>query len=131
LTATPSRIGQVPIKRRDHSVVIIDAKFNNRKQFDMLLDSGASLTVITRTMAQDLGIRPEHIVQTQTFSTANGLTEMPIVYIQSLNVGGLVARDVPVAVAGPEMDIGLLGQDFLQRYDVTIKRDSVVFHRRP
>ena len=51
----------------------------------MLLDSGASVTVITREMADSLGIRPEHVVQTETFSTANGLTEMPIVYIQSIN----------------------------------------------
>jgi aspartyl protease family protein len=129
-TATPSRVGQVPIKRRDSGVVIIDTQFNNRKQFDMLLDSGASVTVITREMADSLGIRPEHVVQTETFSTANGLTEMPIVYIQSISVGGLVARDVPVAIAGAEMKIGLLGQDFLQRYDVTIKRDSVEFNRR-
>ncbi|MEM9137677.1 MAG: retropepsin-like aspartic protease [Cyanobacteria bacterium P01_F01_bin.42] len=130
-TATPKRTkGLVSIKRREHGVVIIDTIFNDRKQFEMLLDSGASVTVITRQMAQSLGIRREHVVQTATFSTANGKTEMPIVYISSMTVGGLVARDVPVAIAGPDMDIGLLGQDFLQRYDVTIKRDSVEFKRR-
>lgn len=123
--------GFVPIKRRESGVVIIDAVFNGRKNYEMLLDSGASITVITQPMAKSLGIRPEHVVRTSVFSTANGLTEMPIVHLQSVKVGGLVARDVPVAVAGPEMEIGLLGQDFLQRYDVTIKRDSVVFHRRP
>lgn len=131
ITTTPTnQTGRVPIKRRDSGVVIIDATFNQRKTFDMLLDSGASVTVITRPMAKSLGIRPEHVVKTAVFSTANGRTELPIVYLKSVNVGGLVARDVPVAVAGPEMDIGLLGQDFLQRYDVTIKRDSVEFNRR-
>ena len=130
-SSSPQPTGLVPIKRRENGVVIIDAEFNGRKNFDMLLDSGASVTVITRAMANSLGIRPEHVVQTSVFSTANGYTELPIVYLQSVKVGGLTAREVAVAVAGPDMEIGLLGQDFLQRYDVTIKRDSVVFHRRP
>ena len=131
LNAAPSQqIGRVPIKRRENGVVIIDSLFNNRQNFEMLLDSGASMTVITRPVAKSLGIRPEHVIRTAVFSTANGRTEMPIVYVQSITVGGLVAKNVPVAIAGPDMDMGLLGQDFLQRYDVTIKRDSVEFNRR-
>ncbi|NJN23371.1 MAG: TIGR02281 family clan AA aspartic protease [Acaryochloridaceae cyanobacterium RL_2_7] len=93
---SPQPSGFVPIKRRENGVVIIDAQFNGRKNFDMLLDSGASVTVITRRMADSLGIRAEHIVQTSVFSTANGYTELPIVYIQSVAVGGLTARNVPV-----------------------------------
>lgn len=127
-TAYPK--GQVPIKRRDNGVIIINAKFNNRQNFDMLLDSGASMTVITRPMASTLGIKAENVVSTAVFTTANGTTEMPIVYVRSIEVGGLTTQQVPVAVAGPDMEIGLLGQDFLQHYDVSIKRDRVEFHYR-
>jgi aspartyl protease family protein len=123
--------GHVPIKRRSNGVVIIDAHFNNRQSFEMLLDSGASVTVITRPMAKALGITSEQIVDYARFSTANGYTELPIVYLQSVEVGGLSMRQVPVAVAGPDMEMGLLGQDFLESYDVSIKRDRVEFHPRP
>ncbi|MCM1982636.1 retropepsin-like aspartic protease family protein [Lyngbya confervoides] len=123
--------GQVPIKRRENGVIVIDATFNGRQSYDMLLDSGASVTVITQDMARDLGIRAENVVQTATFSTANGYTRLPIVYLQSVDVGGLVLRQVPVAIAGQELRMGLLGQDFLQQYDVILKRDRVEFLRRP
>lgn len=55
-TATPSRptpaiLGQVPIKRRQGGIAIVDVTFNRRAPFEMLVDSGASSTVITRQMA--------------------------------------------------------------------------------
>jgi aspartyl protease family protein len=35
---------------------------------------------------------------------------------------------VPVAIAGPDMEMGLLGQDFLQRYDVSLRGSRIEFH---
>ena len=132
--SSPSRtngaVGQVPIQRRANGIAIVQVKFNQRQTFNMMVDSGASLTVITRPMAKALGITPAQIVQTITVSTANGITEMPIVYVKSIDVGGLISHQIPVAVAGPEMDIGLLGQDFLQQYDVSFRRDRLEFHPR-
>ena len=128
--ASNGAVAQVPIRRRANGIAIIKVKFNQRQSFDMMVDSGASLTVITRPMAKALGITPAHIVETITVSTANGLTEMPIVYVKSIEVGGLASKQVAVAVAGPDMDIGLLGQDFLQQYDVSFRRDRLEFHPR-
>lgn len=123
--------GTVPIKRRSNGVIIVDAKFNDRKVFEVMVDSGASLTVITRPMAQQLGInQAEHIIETVTFKTANGVADFPIVYLRSIEVGGLVTRQLPVAIGGPDLEMGLLGQDFLQHYDVSIKRDRIEFHTR-
>ena len=129
-TQTPGTLGQVPIQRRANGIAIVKVKFNQRQVFDMMVDSGASLTVITRPMAKALGLTPAHIVETISVSTANGVTNMPIVYVKSIDVGGLVSQQIPVAVAGPEMDIGLLGQDFLQQYDVSFRRDHLEFHPR-
>ncbi|NJM95569.1 MAG: TIGR02281 family clan AA aspartic protease, partial [Acaryochloridaceae cyanobacterium CSU_5_19] len=41
---SPSQVGQVAIKRRSGGVAVIDVKFNNRRSFEMLVDSGASRT---------------------------------------------------------------------------------------
>lgn len=122
--------GEVQIKRRQSGVPIVDVVFNRRRTFEMMVDSGASLTVITRPMAKELGITPDQIVETITVSTANGTTQMPIVYMKSIGVGGYQISQVEVAIAGPDMDIGLLGQDFLERYDVVLKRNSVQFRPR-
>lgn len=122
--------GQLAIKRREHGVPVVDVLFNQRKSFEMLVDSGASITVITRPMAAALGITNAHIVDSITVKTANGQTNMPIVYLSAVSVAGLTTQQVPVAIAGPDMEIGLLGQDFLQRYDVNLRSSHIEFHDR-
>jgi aspartyl protease family protein len=47
-----------------------------------------------------------------------------------MEVGGLKSYQVPVAVAGPDMEMGLLGQDFLQKYDFTFRGNRIEFHKR-
>ncbi|ABW28815.1 retropepsin-like aspartic protease family protein [Acaryochloris marina] len=125
-----SKVGLVPIKRRSGGVAIVDVRFNSRRTFEMLVDSGASRTVITRPMAKALGIGTSDVVGTFGASTANGYAEFPIVYVKAMEVGGLKSYQVPVAVAGPDMDMGLLGQDFLQKYDFTFRGNQIEFHKR-
>jgi aspartyl protease family protein len=55
---------------------------------------------------------------------------MPIVYVDAIEVGGLVSSRMPVAIAGPDMTIGLLGQDFLQKFDVSFREKVIEFHNR-
>jgi aspartyl protease family protein len=129
-TQKSSALGHLAIKRRDNGVPVVDVLFNQRKSFEMLVDSGASMTVITRPMATALGITAAHIVDSITVKTANGQTNMPIVYLSSVSVAGLTTQQVPVAIAGPDMEIGLLGQDFLQRYDVNLRNSHIEFHDR-
>jgi aspartyl protease family protein len=128
---TAGSLGQVPIKRWDGGVAVIDTIFNGRRQFEMIVDSGASLTIITRPMAAALGLTPTHVIDQIVLETANGKTVMPLVYVNTIEVGGLLASQVPVAIAGSDMTIGLLGQDFLRRYDVSFKKDMIEFHNRP
>jgi aspartyl protease family protein len=123
-------VGQIPIKRRSAGVPVVDVAFNGRQSFEMLVDSGASFTVITRPMAKALGITSAHIVDTVRVSTANGITQFPIVYVSSIGVGGLKSTQVAVAIAGPDMEMGLLGQDFLQKYDVHIRAQQIEFSHR-
>ena len=120
--------GLVAIKRRSGGVPVIDVVFNQRKTFEMLVDSGASITTITRPMASALGLGTAQVVQYATFKTANGSTQMPIVLVSAVTVGGLTTNQVPVAIAGPDMEMGLLGQDFLQRYDVSLRGSRIEFH---
>ncbi len=126
-TATQPQ-GLVAIKRRSGGVPVIDVTFNQRKTFEMLVDSGASITTITRPMAAALGLGTAQVTQYATFRTANGSTQMPIVYLNAVTVGGLTSTQVPVAIAGPDMEMGLLGQDFLQRYDVSLRGTRIEFH---
>jgi len=119
---------RVQIKRRDGGVAVIDVLFNRQQRFEMAVDSGASVTVITRPMAAALGLTTADVIDRAVFITANGKTVMPMVYVDAIEVGGLSASRVPVAIAGSGMTIGLLGQDFLQKYDVSFKGNIIEFH---
>lgn len=117
---------EVPIKRRDRGTPVIDVMFNNQQAFEMLVDTGASHTVITPTMAESLGLEPVGVAQADT---VGGPAIFPLGLVQSMSAGRIQMRDAMVAVA-PTMDIGLLGQDFYGSYDVTIRENTVEFRPR-
>lgn len=127
-TANPEGVIKVPIKRRAGQTPVIDVTFNSGQTFEMIIDTGASGTVITQAMAQSLGVVREGEV---TANTASGKgIKFSTGKVESIAVEGIVAKDVRVAIGGPDLELGLLGQDFLGNYDVWIRKDVVEFHQR-
>lgn len=114
-----------PIKRRIGGTPIINVTFNGNQQFEMILDTGASGTVITQGMADVLGIVPFGKAKANTASAK--AVEFPIGYVNSIEAGGVTVNKIPVAIAGSELETGLLGHDFFGEYEITIKRDVVEF----
>jgi len=114
-----------PIKRRVGGTPIIEVIFNGNQQFEMILDTGASGTVITQKMADSLGVMPVGKAKANTASSK--AVEFPIGYVDSMEVGGARVNQVAVAIAGSDLETGLLGHDFFGDYDLTIKRDVVEF----
>ncbi|WP_017719651.1 hypothetical protein [Kamptonema formosum] len=47
-----------------------------------------------------------------------------------MEIDGRLKRKVRVTVAPPAVRIGLLGQDFFQGYDITIRESAIEFRRR-
>lgn len=127
-TAPSLRAFSAPIVRRAGNTPVIRVMFNGNQPFDMILDTGASGTLITRPMAAALGVTPvsEAIVNT---ASERGVS-FPLGYVKSIEVGGAVSQNVLVAIAGPELDIGLLGHDFFGNYDLVIRADRVEFRER-
>lgn len=124
-----SGVFQVAIKSRKGGTPVVDVTFNGSQQFEMIVDTGASGTVITQQMAAALRVAPIGTATANTASDRN--VEFFIGRVNSIAVGGAVVNNVPVAIAPTaNLDIGLLGQDFFSNYDVTIKRDVVEFRTR-
>ena len=114
-----------PIKRRVGGTPIIEVTFNGTQQFEMIVDTGASGTVITQKIAAALGVVT--VGKTKANTASAKAVEFPIGYLDSMEVGGMTVNKVPVAIAGTELETGLLGHDFFGNYDVTIKRNVVEF----
>lgn len=126
--SSATSIFHAPIIRREGNTPVIRVTFNGSQSFDMIVDTGASGTLITEQQAQALGVTPVAAALVDTASQ-RGVT-VPLGYVSSIEVNGAVATNVLVAIAGPQLGTGLLGHDFFGNYDVTIRENEVEFRER-
>ncbi|MEQ9670380.1 retropepsin-like aspartic protease family protein [Coleofasciculus sp. G2-EDA-02] len=118
----------VPIKGKLRGIPIIEVTFNDKRQFSMLFDTGATNTLITQAIASTLNLKPVGITQ---MGVADGaIVQMPVAILESMEVDGRLKRKIEVAIAPPSMPVGLLGHDFFDGYDITIKDDVIEFRKR-
>jgi hypothetical protein len=118
------QVYRVWIKYRRGRIPIIDVTFNGKRKFEMMVDTGASGTMITQEMAAALGVE---VVGEIPIGTASGKALAPVGYIRSIEAGGAMVTNVPVTI-GP-LDVGLLGHDFFGDCEITIKQDVVEFRQ--
>ncbi|MBN3946278.1 MAG: retroviral-like aspartic protease family protein [Nostoc sp. NMS7] len=127
--APPSdnKVFRVPVKRRFGGTPVIDVTFNDKKTFEMIVDTGASGTIITQSMANTLKLQTTGTMQAQIADGSQ--VEFPTSKVKSIAVGGVIANNLQVAIA-PKASIGLLGHDFFGNYDIKILEKEVEFHPR-
>lgn len=89
----------------------------------MIFDTGASAVVLTIADAQEAGVNVENLRYTVRVSTANGEGRAARIRLDSLEVGGIVRRNVTAFVTEEgALETSLLGMTFLEtltRYSVT------------
>ena len=127
VTPRDIKVFRVPIKRRSGRTPVIDVTFNSGQSFEMIVDTGASKTLITQSMANILNLTPSGIIN--AIIADGSQIELQTGKVHSISAGKVVAKDVEVAIA-PKAEIGLLGHDFFGNYDVKILQNIVEFHRR-
>ncbi len=119
-------VTSVPFQRRG-SAVLIPARINGESVGSFVLDTGATFTSISSSLAQQLGIRPQG-AGTVRLLTASGIIQAPIVILDEVEIGGAVARIVPAVIHDlpgmPQTTIGLLGMSFLERFRVNLDISS-------
>ncbi len=118
---------QAPIISRIRGVPVIMVTFNGSSTFPMIVDTGAAGTLITQRMASTLGVKP---VSQATAQTANGYTTFDVGYVNSIEVDGAKVSNVAVAIGLSDMNFGLLGHDFFNSFDVTVRQNVVEFQPR-
>ena len=100
-----------PANEQGH--VILDAAVNGAPM-RLLVDTGASLVILTPVDARAAGIAPGELVFNHHVSTANGSTRMAPVTLREIRIGQLSIYDVPASVL-ENLKISLLGMSFLSR----------------
>jgi predicted aspartyl protease len=118
----------IPITRREGNTPVISVNFNSTQSFEMIVDTGASGTLITPDMAKALDVK--QVSETHVDTASERSVSFPMGYVQSMEAGGIEVKNVMVAVAGEQLRLGLLGHDFFGNYDITIRKHEVEFRAR-
>lgn len=123
--ATPARA----LLTRDRDGHFRAAALVNGQPVELLVDTGATLVMLTPEDARRAGFDPARLAMTRPVQTANGPARVATVLLAELRVGGVVLTDVPAAVAGPGLLHGsLLGMSFLGRLEaLSVRGPRMVF----
>lgn len=109
---------------RRHELWLSEVILNDRLKRYLIVDTGASFTLISRQVSDELGIIISENSPSIPASTVSGFILTPLVTLSSIRVGKAEIRDVDVAVyTMPSGSDGLLGNSFLNQFRVVI--DSV------
>ena len=114
-----SRVTRIPFT--PGKPIMVSAKINGEGSAQLMLDTGASVTVINPRVLAGMGIGSRDAVR-GSVKGATGTADVLFVPVQSIEVGGV--RSGPLRVAAHDVDLGqgdgLLGRDFLDQFTVNI-----------
>ncbi|ETW97134.1 TIGR02281 family clan AA aspartic protease [Candidatus Entotheonella palauensis] len=130
-TARPPRAFAVPLKRAGNSL-IVRATLNGFARVPLIVDTGASVTVIATKTAQRLGLNLDRAAMIPMRS-ASGVFLAHLTKVRSMRVGDAIVKDVEVVVhdISPGRERGLLGMSFLDHFNVTIHTLQDAMNLRP
>jgi len=123
-TQCPRGIDSIAYPTLGVSQIGVQVTINGEGPFEFILDTGAQITVIDEALATQMALRPQGkigIISVLQYSPSN------LAQVASLKLGGKEATNMPVAlqrldhIRSVDSKIqGILGLDFLRRYDVLI-----------
>ncbi len=124
----------IPLKKVGGSFVV-QANLNKERTAQLIVDTGASMTVLSTDIALDLGILGTTDNELLTVNTAGGSVQVNMNYLSSLNIGNAQAQNVAVAIHDlpdiPDEIEGLLGMSFLKHFLITLDAEHSRLILRP
>jgi aspartyl protease family protein len=93
---------------------------------EFVVDTGATNVVLSGEDARRVGINPATLAFTGQAMTANGTVRTARVTLEDVALGGIRDGSLRAYVTDGEMDISLLGMDYLGRFRIAIENDEMV-----
>ena len=130
--AAPATIAKasIPFEKRGQ-VVVVEVMLNNSVPARLVVDTGATYTMISAATAKELSIDPQRAPRTMPFQTANGVIQAPLTNLESVIVGGMEVKNLTAAIhdAVPSAQVaGLLGLNFLSNFRLDIDTEKGILH---
>ncbi len=126
-SAPATEVAGIPLQRSG-SHFLVDADLGKAQQARLLIDTGASLTMLTPNTLNRRGLAAHATGRTGLFNTANGRVRAPIYRLDTLSVGDWRVSDLDVGVlelGDPGID-GLLGMNFLRHFQFFIDQNEAL-----
>jgi len=120
----------IPFEKRGQ-VVVVEVMLNKTVPAKLVVDTGATYTMISAAMAKELSIDPQQTQRTMPFQTANGVIQAPLTNLESVTLGGMEIKNLTTAIhdAVPSAQVaGLLGLNFLSNFRLDIDTDKGILH---
>jgi len=125
-SAAVAAVTGVPLHRRGNHF-LVDARLNDGASVRLLIDTGASVTILTPRALAGSGHRDTG--RSAVFSTANGRVRAPVYTLDALSVGGWQVSRIDIGVLeledSPDID-GLLGMNFLRHFQFFIDQNEAL-----
>jgi predicted aspartyl protease len=122
-TAGDRSPGAAVIKYTPGQRIMVDVKINGSFTAKLLLDTGADRTLVSPRALQAAGVAITRPVASGNITGATGTDRIDYVVVETLEVGEARVSKLPVGsyeLAGSGAGDGLLGRDFLERFNMTI-----------
>ena len=121
--SSPSSSSSVPLERIG-SLFVVTILVNETRSARLILDTGASHTILSRRIARDLGLWGQRPTASVTMHTAGGAVQADLMQIDSIRIGGADVRQSIAAIhdlpdTPPNIE-GLLGLSVLSHFEVTL-----------
>ncbi|MBX2860091.1 MAG: retroviral-like aspartic protease family protein [Vampirovibrio sp.] len=126
------RESEIRIMKQRSNSLAVPAVLNRKVMGTFLMDTGASYTVITPRIARKLKVKITRNTPQISVVTANGVVRAPLVTIPTMSIGDVEVRNVKAVVKDLGNDLllaGLLGMNFFDGMEFTVKGNSLVIRR--
>jgi aspartyl protease family protein len=129
---SPSRIvtdnGEMQVKRALDGHFWIMTQING-KELPMMVDTGATMVVLSKRDAKRVGIAIDELRFTGSSSTANGSVSFASTRLDNFEIGHVSFKNFTIAINGGEMKGSLLGLNALNQFKSYEMRGDVMILR--
>jgi clan AA aspartic protease (TIGR02281 family) len=105
---------------RRHELWLTEVVLNGRAKHNFIVDTGASFTLISRQIANELGIPINETTPVIRVASVSDVMLTPLVTLRSIQVGKAEVENVDTLVYNMPSYQGLLGNSFLNKFKVVI-----------
>lgn len=121
----PGPVAVIPLERSGDQF-LVTARLDGAESVRLLIDTGASVTVVHPLVLDRLGYNLSRSPQGR-FLTAGGAVDAPIINIDTLELGGQGLANLSIGALSISISRGvdgLLGMDFLSRFRFRVDQDA-------